>query len=66
MKPCAPIAARRKEKNIAKTGIKTISYVAGPSMSTCTFNYSDDEKLNDGVGFSGDRGDDSDWRQAEA
>ncbi len=37
-----------KLKGIAQTGTKTISFVLGPSAPvSCTFNYSDDERLND-------------------
>jgi hypothetical protein len=32
---------------IAQTGEKTFSLAFGAALSSCTFNYSDDEKLND-------------------
>jgi len=34
-----------KKKHIAETGKKTITYVFGTALSTCTFNYSDDTDL---------------------
>ncbi len=35
-----------KQKNIAQTGRKSITYALGVALSHCTFNYSDDEDLN--------------------
>jgi hypothetical protein len=35
-----------KLKNISQTGSKTIAYALGPSLVSCTFNYSDEEALN--------------------
>ena len=34
-------------KGIAQTGAKTVSYTAGDRHAQCTFNYSDDDRLND-------------------
>lgn len=36
-----------KLKNIAQTGMKTISYARDAVQASCTFNYSDDAALND-------------------
>jgi hypothetical protein len=45
------VSAKRcetKAKHVANTGQKTIVYKTGPEASVnCTFNYSDDEKLQD-------------------
>lgn len=35
------------KKKIAQTGLKTIAYARGGAEVKCTFNYSDDEGLND-------------------
>ena len=35
-----------RQKHIAQTGKKTISYALGPSMASCSFNYSDDQDVN--------------------
>lgn len=35
-----------KQKNVAETGSKSISYATGGVMSRCVFNYSDNEELN--------------------
>lgn len=35
-----------KQKNIAQTGSKSITYVAGDASSRCVFNYSDEGELN--------------------
>ena len=35
------------KKKIAQTGVKTISYARGGAEVKCTFNFSDDEALND-------------------
>jgi hypothetical protein len=34
-----------RQKNIAKSGEKTLTYGNGPTLASCTFNFSDDEKI---------------------
>ena len=36
-----------KQKGIAQTGAKTFAMGSGPASASCTFNYSEDEALND-------------------
>ena len=35
-----------RQKHVAQTGRKTVSYTLGPDQATCSFNFSDDQDLN--------------------
>ena len=39
-KPCAS-----KAKNIADTGVKTLTYVSAGGTAACTYNYTDDKTI---------------------
>ncbi len=41
------VRCETKLKNIAKTGVKTITYDTGTSTAMCVFDYSDDAGLNE-------------------
>jgi hypothetical protein len=39
-----------RQKNVARTGEKTIRYISGDRVDSCTFNFSDDSGLMDAAG----------------